>query len=74
MSSWIPSLTKIESVKEFSVRQEGLPKCPVCESERLDEELYGENSNAFIDISFCENCGNYVEIVTPKSQQEKEKL
>lgn len=39
MSSWIPSLTKIESVKEFSIRQEGSPKCPVCESERLDENL-----------------------------------
>lgn len=73
MSSWIPTLTKIASVKNFSVRTEGLPVCPVCGSQRLDEELYSESETSFMDVSFCEDCGNYIQIITPKQKEKTSK-
>jgi len=60
------ALTKLNSVTKFTVRTEGLPVCPHCGSIALDKEMYSETKEAYHDISFCSDCGNYVEVVTPK--------
>jgi hypothetical protein len=66
MTEDIVTLAKINSAKLFSVRTDGLPQCPKCHGTACDRDLFSETETTFNDIMFCDDCGIYFELVTPK--------